>query len=136
MKINDQHQHILLYDGECSFCNSTVQWILKRNNKNNIYFATLQGEFGQMLLEEHHAPKDIDSVVYYKNGKLYTHSSAALKLLGQLHGLWPMLQALILVPLPIRNFFYNWFAKRRYRFFGKQQSCLLPSPAIRRRFLD
>lgn len=127
---------ILLYDGECSFCNGAVQWIIARDPHSHVYFASQQGELGQALKAKHQIADEVDSLILIDNGKAYIYSSAAIRVSKYLHGGWPLLQLLILVPPFIRNAFYRYVAKHRFRWFGKQQACLLPTPEIRARYLD
>jgi len=127
---------ILLYDGECSFCNNTVQWIIARDPHANIRFAAQQGKLGQELLAKHHIPKEIDSLIVIDRDKAYVHSEAAIRLTKYLHRAWPLAQALYIIPSFIRNAAYRYFANHRYQWFGKAQACMLPTPDIRARYLD
>jgi len=134
----DKHNDktILLYDGECSFCNGAVQWIIPRDPHAHIHFAAQQGEVGVLLTQHYSIPKDIDSLILIDKGKAYLYSAAVLRASKYLHRAWPLVQLLLIVPGFIRNPLYRAFAKNRYRWFGKQQSCLLPTPQIRARYLD
>jgi len=132
-----EQQPIILFDGVCNFCNSAVNFTLKRNKKANIRFAPLQSEAGQKLLQQYNLPvKDMESFVFIENGKAYQRSTAALKVCRYLRGLWPLSYGLIIVPRFIRDGIYNWIAKNRYKWFGVQQSCMIPTPEVRARFLD
>lgn len=140
MNIEEMNKHsnktILLYDGECSFCNGAVQWIIPRDPQGSIHFAATQGELGQLLKGQHHIPENIDSLILIDKGKAYLYSTAVLRASKYLHRAWPLVQLLLIVPSFIRNPLYRLFAKNRYRWFGKQQACLLPTPQIRARYLD
>ncbi|WP_019120669.1 thiol-disulfide oxidoreductase DCC family protein [Brevibacillus massiliensis] len=128
---------ILLFDGDCSLCSRTVQFVIPRDRQGRVKFASLQSEAGQQLLERHGLPaQGADTVVLIEDGRSYVKSTAALRLLRCMSGLWPVLYALIIVPLPLRDRVYDWVARNRYRWFGKQSSCLMPTPEIRERFLD
>jgi len=127
---------ILLYDGECSFCNGAVQWIIARDPQANIRFASQQGKLGRELLTKHHIPVDIDSLILIDHNKAYVYSDAAIRLTKYLHRAWPLAQVLYIVPSFIRNAAYRYFAKHRYQWFGKAQACMLPTPDIRSRYLD
>lgn len=132
-----EQQPIILFDGVCNFCNSAVNFTLKRNKKANIRFAPLQSETGQKLLQQYNLPvHDMESFVFIDNGKAYQRSTAALKVCRYLRGLWPLSYGLIIVPKFIRDGIYNWIAKNRYKWFGRQESCMIPTPEIRARFLD
>lgn len=130
--------YIVLFDGVCNFCNSSVQFILKRDPKALFRFAALQSEQGQAILKQHHlATSDFDSIVLLReaDGTLYQRSSAALHIAKKLSGAWPLLYGFMIVPPFIRDAVYNFIAKRRYRWFGQREACMLPTPEQRARFL-
>lgn len=128
---------IILFDGVCNFCNGSVNFIIERDRKNYFKFAPLQSEIGQKLLDENGIDKiETDSVILIENGKAFTHSTAALKVTQKLDGAWSWLYAFIIIPKPIRDFFYKTFAKYRYKLFGKTDACMMPTPEIRARFLS
>jgi predicted DCC family thiol-disulfide oxidoreductase YuxK len=130
---------IMLYDGVCGFCNKSVQTIIAHDRKGVLKFAPLQSPYGQEILAKHNL-KEIDSVVFVDRSSGAEHlsirSNAALKVANYLGGWWKLLSVFYIVPRPLRDFGYDLFAKYRYRFFGKYDSCLLPSPEVRARFLD
>ncbi len=125
---------IILFDGICNFCNGSVNFIIERDKKNFFKFSPLQSEAGQKYIEKF-GLSDIDSIILVENEKAYTHSTAALRIAKHLGGIWSLLYAFIIVPKPVRDFFYKWFAKNRYRFFGKKDECMIPTPEIRAKFL-
>lgn len=127
---------IILFDGVCNFCNQSVQFIIKRDPSGYFQFTPLQSDVGQRLLKRHNVPEHVDSIVLIDNGKPYVKSSAALRICKNLHGAWKILYIFLFTPRSIRDYFYDFFAKNRYKWFGKQDSCMLPSPEIRKRFLD
>ncbi|PLR76640.1 thiol-disulfide oxidoreductase [Bacillus sp. V3-13] len=127
---------IILFDGVCNLCNSSVQFIIKRDQQGYFKFASIQGEAGQKLLKENNINNGIDSIVLIEKQKVYIKSSAALRIAGKLQGGGKLLALLLLVPVPIRNFLYDWIAHNRYRWFGKQDSCMLPTASIKERFLE
>jgi predicted DCC family thiol-disulfide oxidoreductase YuxK len=134
MGMNDHP--VLLFDGQCNLCNASVQWVLLRDHKALFRFAALQSPAGQALLHAHGlAGKQFDSVVLITPEKAYTHSDAALEALRQLGGGWQALYALRFLPAGLRNGVYRWVASNRYRWFGKRESCLLPQPEWKSRFL-
>lgn len=126
---------IVLFDGECNFCDASVQFILKRDPKGVFKFASLQSEIGQQLLEKHKVSKSIDSIVLIDNNQFFTKSTAALKIAQQLCGAWKYLFIFIIVPKFVRDFVYNIIAKNRYKWFGKKEVCMLPTAEQRNRFL-
>lgn len=126
---------VILFDGECNFCDKSVQFIMARDQHARFSFASLQSEIGKKLLKQYDAPEDLDSFVLIENGRFYTQSSAALRVCQSLDGAWKLLVAFLIVPKPIRDFFYTILAKNRYKWFGKKDQCMLPSPEQRKRFL-
>ncbi len=127
---------IILFDGVCNFCNGSVNFIIEHDKENYFRFAPLQSEIGQELLDKYNINKaETDSVILIEDEKVFTYSTAALKVAQKLDGAWSWLYAFIIVPKPIRDFLYKLFAKNRYRLFGKQDACMMPTPEIRARFL-
>ena len=127
---------IILFDGVCNFCNGSVNFIIERDAEKYFKFAPLQSEIGQKLLQEHGIDKTItDSVVLIEDGRAYIRTTAALRIARKLSGAWRFFYGFIIVPSFIRDVFYKLFAKNRYRMFGKQEACMMPTPEIRERFL-
>ena len=126
---------IILFDGICNVCNSSMQFIIKRDQAAFFKFASIQSEIGQALLAQYNVPANIDSVVFIEDGKVYVESTAALKICRHLDGLWPACYVLNAIPHFIRNTAYKLFAKNRYRLFGQKKACLVPTPSQRQRFL-
>ncbi|MFN3917051.1 MAG: thiol-disulfide oxidoreductase DCC family protein [Flavobacteriales bacterium] len=125
---------ILLFDGNCSFCNKSVQFILEKEKRKTFLFASLQSEIGKKLLTEHKVPDYIDSIVLIKNGKAYWNSSAALRITKHLKGGYPLLQGLLIIPFFIRDFFYKLIAKNRQKLI-KDQFCIIPSDDDKKRII-
>lgn len=126
---------VILFDGVCNFCDASVQFILERDPNEIFRFASLQSEAGQGLLKKYHVPEDVDSMILIESDKVYFKSSAALRISRHLQGTWKLLYILIIVPAPVRNVVYDIIARNRYKWFGKKESCMLPSPNVRKRFL-
>lgn len=127
---------VILFDGVCNFCNGAVNFIIERDKTGYFKFAPLQSEIGEKLLAENGVDKiETDSVVLIEDGKVYTYSTAALRIARKLDGFWRWSYGFVVVPRFVRNFFYKLFAKYRYKMFGRQDACMLPTPEIRRRFL-
>ena len=127
---------IILFDGVCNLCNSSVNFIIDRDKKNIFKFAALQSESGQKLLDKFGLNQnDFDSVVLVDENKFYSKSTAALKIVKEFPSLWKALYVFIVIPVPIRNFFYDLIAKNRYRWFGKKDSCRMPSPELKNKFI-
>jgi predicted DCC family thiol-disulfide oxidoreductase YuxK len=127
---------IVLFDGVCNFCNSAVNFIIKRDKKKRYVFGPLQSEQGQKLLIQYNLPVDkLSTFILIENGKTYNKSGAALRIARRLSGLWPMLYPLIVLPAFIRDIVYNIIAKNRYRWFGRMDQCMMPTSELRARFL-
>ncbi|OLO27055.1 thiol-disulfide oxidoreductase [Alkalihalophilus pseudofirmus] len=127
---------IILFDGDCNFCNQSVQFILKRDRNGYFKFASLQSEIGKSLLEQHGLTHDMNSFVLIKNNQCYQKSSAALHVCRNLNRAWKFIWLFRVIPTSIRDFIYNVIAKNRYRWFGQRGSCMLPSVEDKKRFLD
>ena len=128
---------VILFDGVCNLCSISVQFIIKHDPKRQFRIASLQSEFGQQVLAQFGLPADeLNSFILLEDGKIYTKSSGALRVTKKLNGLWPMLYGFIIVPPFIRNAVYSWVAHNRYKWFGKKEACWLPTPELRKLFLD
>lgn len=128
---------ILLFDGVCNFCNDTVNFILDHDSDRYIKFAALQSDTGQALLKHFQLPtSDFDSLVYIENQALYTKSTAALRIAKHLDGIWSWSQVGLVIPRFMRDWAYDLIAQNRYKWFGKQEQCRMPTAAIRARFLN
>jgi predicted DCC family thiol-disulfide oxidoreductase YuxK len=127
---------VILFDGVCNLCTGSVQFILKRDKEKKFLFASLQSSYGQDLLKQLDLPTDtFNSFILYDGGKIFTRSTAALKMFSQLKG-WRWVKIFWIVPKFIRDAVYNLIAKNRYRWFGKKEECWLPTPELKARFLD
>jgi predicted DCC family thiol-disulfide oxidoreductase YuxK len=130
-------QPVILFDGVCNLCNSAVQYVIRRDPAGIFKFASLQSETGRELLKTYRlSPVEPDSFVLIQHHKAYTRSTAALKVARQLKGPSALLYGFIIVPAFIRNAVYNLIARNRYRWFGKQDECMVPTSALRQRFLN
>lgn len=132
---------VLLYDGICGFCNGAVQTILKLDPHGDLRFAALQGEFAEGVIERHPFLADVDSVVFVErpgrpDEKVSVKSDAALRVAGYLGGPWRVLRVAGVVPAALRDALYDGFARVRYRIFGTHDTCPIPAPDVRARFLD
>ena len=135
--VDDLDQPVLLFDGVCNLCNGFVRFTVKFDAEGTFRFAPLQSPVGQELLERHDMDtEEFDSVVLVENEGVSTHSTAALKVLRELDGPWPLLYPLVYLPKVVRDGGYNLVAKYRYRVFGKQESCPMPEPEVRERFTE
>lgn len=134
----DKSTHpVLLFDGVCHFCDSAVQFVLKMDKKEEFLFAPLQSEHGQQLLKEAGLPPDYcDSLVLAENGRYYAKSDGVLRIAKRLPGMWKLLYAYKIIPRPLRDAVYDIVAQNRYKWFGKKESCRIPLPHERKRFLN
>lgn len=132
-------EHLVFYDGECGFCDGTVQFLLKRDRAEQLYFAPLQGDLAQSLLPQCNLPEDLDSIVYLhtvsENSTVYIHSDAIVHIVAVLPWPWSFGRWMQFVPKMLRDWGYQQFAKRRIRWFGKVESCTLPTETEAKRLL-
>lgn len=126
---------IVLFDGECNFCDASVQFIIKRDPKGYFQFAAQQSDVGETLKRQYAVPDTLESILVIDQHKVYNSSDAALHISKHLNGVWGFLYVLKIIPRPLRNVVYKFIAKNRYAWFGKKDSCMIPSPEIRNRFL-
>ncbi|HEV2843602.1 MAG TPA: thiol-disulfide oxidoreductase DCC family protein [Thermoanaerobaculia bacterium] len=127
---------IVLFDGVCNLCSTSVQFILQRDPTGKFRFASLQSDLAQRLLTEHGLdPKALDSVVVIDGDHLYRESDAALRIARDMKGAWKALAVFRVIPRSVRDWAYRLIARNRYRWFGKKESCWLPTPEVRGRFL-
>lgn len=130
-------QSVIFFDGVCNLCNSTVQFVIKHDRRQYFKFAALQSEFAQEQLSGFVLKaKRGDSFVLVEDGKVYEQSTAALRVAKKLSGFWRLLYIFIVVPPFVRDAVYNFVARNRYKWFGKQESCWVPTPDLKSRFLD
>jgi len=142
---------VVLFDGVCNFCDASVNFIIERDRAGYFKFAPLQSDEGRRLANQYGfravsanesstKPNNdlipIDSVILIENGNAYTHSTGALRVIRRLGAPWSWLYGLIVVPRPVRDYFYSLFARYRYKFFGRKDQCMLPSSEVRSRFLS
>jgi predicted DCC family thiol-disulfide oxidoreductase YuxK len=128
---------ILLFDGVCNLCNLSVRFIIKRTPENKFLFASQQSAGGKSILENFHLPSDsVNFFVLIDGNKAYMKSTATFEVLKRLNGILSLLYIFIFIPPSIRDFMYNIIAKNRYKWFGKQDHCPLPTPDMKDRFLD
>ena len=139
---------LVLFDGVCNFCDASVNFVIEHDRSGYFTFAPLQSKTGRETAEQYGFESavdagtsskgeliPIDSVILVEDGKAYTHSTAALKIVRRLGAPWSWLYAFIIVPKAVRDFFYKLFARYRYRFFGKKDMCMIPTAEVRQRFL-
>jgi predicted DCC family thiol-disulfide oxidoreductase YuxK len=133
-----EEKQLVLFDGVCNLCNTSVQFILKNDKKNTFLFTSLQGKTGRYISTHFDIDiKKIDSILLYTpNQKIYTKSTAVLKVATQLKFPIKLLSFFWIIPVFIRNYGYNYIAKNRYKWYGKKTSCYIPTPDLQSRFLE
>jgi predicted DCC family thiol-disulfide oxidoreductase YuxK len=128
---------LILFDGVCNLCNGFVQFVIAHDRRGRFQFAALQSTAGQRTLAEHGATPPLpDSVVLLEDGRLFTRSTAALRIARHLTFPWSLAGLLVMVPRPIRDWIYDCVARRRYQWFGRRDRCMIPTPALRSRFIE
>lgn len=127
---------ILLFDGVCNVCNDSVQFIIERDRAGYFQFAPLQSDFARELLARFGLPVDaMDTMVLVEGDRVWTHSDAAVEMVRRLPGAWPLLAGFGLLPRALRDRAYAWLVRNRYRWFGKRDTCMVPTPELKARFL-
>ncbi len=129
---------VILFDGECNFCNRAVQFVLRRDPAGHFQFASLRSPAAQRLLQQAGIKRESlpDSMVLVEGGNVYTQSTAALRIVRRLSGLWPLLSLCLLIPRVLRDAVYNLIARNRHRLIRGRQTCMLPTPEMHKRFLS
>ena len=127
---------ILFFDGVCNLCTGSVQFIIKRDRKDVFRFAALQSEQAEQYLSRFGTNiTELNTILLLEDGKLYKRSTAALRIVRRLNGAWPLLYGFIIIPAFIRDGIYSQIAKRRYKIWGKQDSCMIPTAELKAKFL-
>jgi predicted DCC family thiol-disulfide oxidoreductase YuxK len=126
---------VILFDGVCNLCNTSVQFIIKRDKSDYFRFTALQSDTGKVITSQYGISANGSSVILIENEKMYSESTAALRIAKKLRGLWPLLYLFIIIPPPIRNWFYRIVAQSRYKWFGRREECMIPSPELLQKFV-
>ena len=128
---------VILFDGVCNLCSGAVQFIIKHDRKKLFRFASLQSKFGEEVMKHFDLPVDqYNSFILLEKEKIYTRSKGALKVAKKLNGLYFLLYASIIVPRFIRDAVYNFIARKRYNWFGKKETCWIPTPELKNLFIE
>lgn len=129
-------KYIVLFDGVCNLCVGSVQFIVKRDPEGIFNFASLQSVAGERISKQCGSlTEKTDSIILVKGNKCYIESDAALRIAQKLKGMWKCLYIFIIIPKPLRDIVYKYIAKNRYKWFGKKNECMLPTPDLKKRFL-
>lgn len=135
-KKNKPYQNIIIFDGICNFCNSSVNFIINKDHKNIFKFTPMQSKLGQKILAIHNISLDnTDTFLLVKNGEAFTKSDAALAITKELKSPWHYLVILRIIPRPMRDYFYSLIARNRYKWFGKRKHCMIPTTELQNKFL-
>lgn len=127
---------VIFFDGFCNLCNGAVQFTIARDQQNVFRFSSLQGAYAQQLLTPFKIdPSKGNSLVLVEDGRAYERSTAALRIAKKLSGLWPLLYGFIIIPTFVRDWIYNYVAKNRFKWFGKRESCWVPTQELKDKFL-
>lgn len=128
---------IILFDGVCNLCNSSIDFIIQRDSTDRFLVGALQDDESKKLMQRFEVdPEYLDSLVLLEENEVYFKSTAALRIAKQLSGLWFLLYPLIYLPEALRNPIYDWIARNRYAWFGKKETCRLPTPEENAKFLS
>ncbi len=136
MNISEIKQPLILFDGYCNLCSSSVQFIIKRDKKNQYFFTSLQSDVGKKIIEHFKIDSSkSESVLLVQQNKIYIQSTAALKITKNLSGFWPLLYFFIIIPTFLRNLVYQFIARNRFKWYGKKESCWIPNKELSNRFI-
>lgn len=128
---------IIFFDGVCNLCNTSIDFVIQRDNNDHFLVGALQEDLSREILSNYDVREDyLDSIILLEKGEIYYKSTAALKIARNLTGLWPALYAFIILPKFLRDPIYDWIGSNRYRWFGKKNTCRLPTPAEKAKFLS
>ena len=130
-----QGKTLVLFDGYCNLCNSTVGFILKRDTRETFYFASLSWPIADEIRHKFPKFEGVDSILVYRDGKIFDQSTAALKIAGGLGGFWRLLGVFWIIPKFIRDVVYRFIARNRYKWFGKKDTCMIPEKDVSYRFI-
>lgn len=127
---------VILFDGVCNLCNGFVQFTIERDKDEYFKFASLQSDAAKEILEPFGlANQSLSTVILVENGQHYTKSTAGLMVISRFGGLWSLAKILFIFPKFIRDVVYDFIARNRYKWFGEKESCWIPTPELKKRFL-
>lgn len=128
---------VILFDGVCNLCNGFVNFVFDRDPEGHFKVGSLQSDAAtRHLAPFDEDPEALDTVVLIENGRVYTRSTAALRILRHLSPPWPLLYVFLVVPRPLRDWVYDAIATHRYDWFGKRDQCRVPTPELQDRFIE
>lgn len=128
---------IILFDGVCNLCDSSIQFVIRHDKKDIYRLVSLQSELGQKIIRHLGIPSNINSTVLYEPGKAYYYKSdVAFKIIKDIGGIRKVLLVFSILPKSILNSIYDYVAKNRYKWFGKKERCMVPTPEIKNKFIE
>ncbi|HTF02691.1 MAG TPA: DCC1-like thiol-disulfide oxidoreductase family protein [Bacteroidia bacterium] len=131
-----ENKGLVLFDGVCQFCNSSVNFMIRKDNTDYFRFLPLQSELGQKIIKQFNLdPENLQTVILLENKRIYTRSTAALRIAKKLKGGWKLFYGFVIIPAFIRDAVYNVVARNRYKWWGKRDSCMVPTPDVKKKFL-
>ncbi len=131
-----RYERLVVFDGVCNWCNAWVNFMMERDPEKKFKFGMLQSDSAQRILKELQLPaEDFETFLLLEHGRVSTKSTAALRIVRHLSGLWPVLAVCLVIPRPIRDAVYNFVARHRYQWMGRAETCRVPTPAERERFV-
>lgn len=128
-------KQIVFFDGVCNLCNGAVNWLIDHDSRNQLHFAPLQGESFHLLKNSKTLSDDLSTIVFWSEGRFFTHSEAVLRVCAALGGIWRLARVGLIIPAFLRDILYRFIARNRYRWFGKRDACRLPTPTLAAKFL-
>lgn len=132
-----ENKKVILFDGVCNLCNSSINYVIDRDKNDVFRFVSLQSELGKTI-KQHigYTKEDLDTIILYNPGEAYyIKSTAALKIINEFGGIWKLMNIFLLFPSILRDVVYNYVAKNRYKWYGKEESCRIPTPELKAKFL-
>lgn len=132
-----KNKKIILFDGVCNLCNSSINYVIDHDKNDTFRFVALQSDLGELIQEYIGIEnKSLDTIILYvPDEAYYIKSTAAIKVMREFLGFWKLTQIFLILPSPIRDLVYNYIAKNRYRWYGKKESCRIPTPELKAKFL-
>lgn len=131
-----ENRDVIVFDGVCNLCNSSVNFIIRRDSEQKFVFTPMQSAFAQGLIKEHNvANVGVDTFLLVRNGKCYVCTDAAIEIAKELTGKWYLCSVFKVIPRSIRDWFYRLLARNRYSIFGRTEHCMVPTPDLIKRFI-
>ena len=135
--VDPENKKVILFDGVCNLCNSSINYVIDRDKNDVFRFVSLQSELGRTIKQYiGYTKEDLDTIILYNPGEAYyIKSTAALKIINEFGGIWKLMNIFLLFPSTLRDVVYNYIAKNRYKWYGKEESCRIPTPELKAKFL-